>query len=633
MSTMNIVREGNEGVGMRTETHTKATSSSRRLVDALECFRRERNVVKGPEKWATYDAWAEAARHAFDGVDESKASDSTFDYLKFMRQFAIMAYLANVKFSRHSTEEKFAVLKFLREQRANPKDVSWYLDNANRPKVRGVNVPGVGTAALFYFLMELRPDRYASWSSMAYSSLAKVGLHSGPNPTTLTLANYNDCQAKQDIVRDKMRELGIGQSAVDSSDADYITVNEFLWFVADHGRDISCGETSKVNDGDIHTTHESIGSLETFVLAFAAALERSGLTYDLTLIGRFVAALLSKPFVVLTGLSGSGKTKLAQAFTQWLVGENTCRLIPVGADWMNNEKLLGYPNALDATNYVMSDTGVLRFLMEANERPELPYFLILDEMNLSHVERYFADFLSAMESGVDIRLYDGQPRRASDGTPIPSVLTFPKNLFVIGTMNVDETTHAFSPKVLDRAQVIEFRVDERQMSSFLDAPKKPNLALLKSRGNAYAADFLRLHQTSFPLDAADRNEIAGMLKEFFPILSELGAEFAFRTAIEIFQFCGYARQAGLSVEETIDAAILQKLLPKLHGSRRRLTRSLEAFWALCLKGECAATLADFCRQGTSGAIAEVARFPGSAEKIRRMYKSAEENGYASYAEA
>ena len=94
---------------------------------------------------------------------------------------------------------------------------------------------------------------------------------------------------------------------------------------------------------------------------------------------------------------------------------------------------------------VYQSTPAYELIKNAEDDSENPYFLILDEMNLSHVERYFADFLSAIESGEEIPLYGNNDK-----------LTLPDNLFIIGTVNVDETTYMFSPKVLDRANTIEF---------------------------------------------------------------------------------------------------------------------------------------------------------------------------------
>ncbi len=203
------------------------------------------------------------------------------------------------------------------------------------------------------------------------------------------------------------------------------------------------------------TTKVSLPDVHFHLNQFKSDISISGLSYSSKLILRFCASLITKPFVILTGLSGSGKTKLAQAFVKWICqDEIQYRLIPVGADWTNREPLLGYPNALKPEEYVKPDSGVLDLIIHANSNPELPYFLILDEMNLSHVERYFADFLSAMESKEKIPLYP----EGTVNNGVPSNLHLPANLFIIGTVNIDETTNMFSPKVLDRANTIEFRV-------------------------------------------------------------------------------------------------------------------------------------------------------------------------------
>ncbi|MBL0267675.1 MAG: hypothetical protein IPP99_03105 [Chitinophagaceae bacterium] len=139
---------------------------------------------------------------------------------------------------------------------------------------------------------------------------------------------------------------------------------------------------------------------------FRKACDSVGFSIENLFLTRLVASLLTKPFVILSGLSGSGKTKLAQNFVKWICQDPSqyC-IIPVGADWTNREPLLGYPNALKPEEYVKPESGVLDLIMRASEQTDLPHFLILDEMNLSHVERYFADFLSTMESQESIPLY------------------------------------------------------------------------------------------------------------------------------------------------------------------------------------------------------------------------------------
>jgi len=142
------------------------------------------------------------------------------------------------------------------------------------------------------------------------------------------------------------------------------------------------------------------------------AISRCGLRTAPGFLLRVVASLASKPFLILTGTSGTGKTKVAQALARWLTtDQQSYQLIPVGADWTGNDNIVGYPDGLDATAYIGKPT--LELIWHAAENRDLPHFLILDEMNLSHVERYFADLLSAIESGEPVPLYSGSRRKLS----------------------------------------------------------------------------------------------------------------------------------------------------------------------------------------------------------------------------
>ncbi|SFO39176.1 5-methylcytosine-specific restriction endonuclease McrBC, GTP-binding regulatory subunit McrB [Algoriphagus ornithinivorans] len=364
-------------------------------------------------------------------------------------------------------------------------------------------------------------------------------------------------------------------------------------------------------------------------------IENSGevnLIFNPLLIKRFATSLISKQFLILTGLSGSGKTKLAQSFVKWISSDsNQYRIIPVGADWTNREPLLGYPNALNPKEYVKPENGALDLLIEANENPYLPFFLILDEMNLSHVERYFADFLSAMESGEEIFLHSGTESISG----IPSKIKIPKNLFIIGTVNIDETTHMFSPKVLDRANTVEFRITPDEMSSFLNQIREINMENLESKGAGMAKSFLEMAlDKSIPNE--EMEEVKAELGKFFAELKKVGAEFGYRSATEILKLIDRLGKidSGLSQEEKLDITIIQKLLPKLHGSRRKLVPVLTSLANLCLKDS-------FKPENENASVEnkvfeaqlDQIKYPISYEKLSRMHKAAIENGFASFAEA
>jgi len=356
---------------------------------------------------------------------------------------------------------------------------------------------------------------------------------------------------------------------------------------------------------------------------------KSGLIFSDTLINRFVSSLFTKPFVLLTGLSGSGKTKIAQSFVQWICQDKSqYKIIPVGADWTNREPLLGYPNGLNQEEYITPDSGALNLIITAAkiENAHKPYFLILDEMNLSHVERYFADFLSIMESDDRINLYTGNERIDLEGNLITNEIFWPKNLFIIGTVNIDETTYMFSPKVLDRANTIEFRVDSSNLKKFFEKPMKIDLSLIESKGAEMAENFLEIAQ-----DKEIQNEeiYKEAFLKFFEELKKVGAEFGYRTATEMLLLIKKLKTfSDLSDEKCLDIAIMQKLLPKLHGSRSKIVKVLDALILLCLKEGQEFSIAK-CDEVLETNII----YPISYEKLIRMYKNVLDNGFTSYAEA
>jgi len=356
----------------------------------------------------------------------------------------------------------------------------------------------------------------------------------------------------------------------------------------------------------------------------------TGLLYSDSLIKRFAFSLMSKRFIILSGLSGSGKTQLALVFANALVKnkeEQMC-VVSVGADWTNHEPLLGFPNALQEGKYVMPETGVLDLLIEANkeENADRPFFLILDEMNMSYVERYFADFLSAMESGEKISLWNNEDTEENDD--VPQKIALPKNLFIIGTINVDETTYMFSPKVLDRANVIEFKISSSEMADFLGNLRDINRDGIVAKAAGMGASFVEIANKK---DLAKDDAAVTTLKNYFDELKSVNAEFGYRSATEIFRFICQAKanddtEEVMKENEILDAAIVQKLLPKLHGSRKKLEPVLQRLWALCFDG------ADKDLNINEANVGK-AKYKESADKIRRMYESANANGFTSFAEA
>ena len=375
----------------------------------------------------------------------------------------------------------------------------------------------------------------------------------------------------------------------------------------------------------LNKTRFDLGAFQALENAFSEA----GLLLDPVAIRRFSVSLLSKKFCILTGLAGSGKTKIAEAFAMWLCASPAqYRIVAVGADWTSNENLLGYADALQTGVYRPPVNGALELILRAHADTTNPYFLILDEMNLSHVERYFADFLSAMESsnaplslhGVEAGLQAGGVGGAG-GVEVPSSVALPDNLFIIGTVNVDETTYMFSPKVLDRANVIEFRATAAQMGAFLDDPAGIDLDGLASQGAGFATAFVARAQADADISALVDTQGAAVapklkadLLQVFDALVGVGAEFGFRTAKEIARFMVIHKElSGLDwqYKDALDAQVVQKLMPKLHGSARKLDAVLKALDTFATQHALVLT----------------------GEKVKRMQERLVRDGFTSFAEA
>jgi MoxR-like ATPase len=332
---------------------------------------------------------------------------------------------------------------------------------------------------------------------------------------------------------------------------------------------------------------------------------------------RYVNSLLAKPFVILTGCSGTGKTQIARRLAGYLEkkiidGTTNCLFVPVGADWTDNTKILGYYNPLadkGAGDYVKTD--VVRFIEQAVANPEIPFFLILDEMNLSHVERYFSDFLSMME----LQDYNNPDRSVSFDLPNYGRLEMPKNLFITGTVNIDETTYMFSPKVLDRANVIEFKPEKKDILANLLS--NTNDSELKLADEGIAEGFLQLANDirckDIPADLTLALEkVKLILDSFYVELEKCDFEFAYRTVKEIrlYAIATYETAEGETPSATniADVQILQKILPKIHGNRKQIGELLDNLQKIC----------------------DEKNLPLCGEKIRQMKNRLERFQYASF---
>ena len=288
-------------------------------------------------------------------------------------------------------------------------------------------------------------------------------------------------------------------------------------------------------------------------------VQKTGLVIEPRLLRRYHAALRARGFAVLAGLSGAGKTWLTRVYAE-AVGARYL-LCAVAPNWTGPEDLLGHLNPLTGTFHATSFTHFLEkagqewLVARGQGRMARAYHLVLDEMNLARVEHYFARFLSAME----VRAQSADGCAGVELCPGRTVLLTP-NLRFVGTVNVDETTHGFSDKVFDRAQLVE-----------IEAPRTLIAGRLGEAPHAQA--LLAVWDAVQPV-----------------------APFAFRVLDDVSAYLQEAVAAGATWQEALDEQVLQKVLPKIRGNEPRVGTALQALQDACaelpLSRERAAVMAE-----------------------------------------
>ncbi|ENV43439.1 McrB family protein [Acinetobacter schindleri] len=373
----------------------------------------------------------------------------------------------------------------------------------------------------------------------------------------------------------------------------------------------------------ISFSDELNGDYHKSVSYIQAHLVEKDILYPRHIIENYLTLLRTKDLIILAGDSGSGKTNLVKSFAKAVGGKSI--IVPVKPNWTSSEDLLGYYNPLEK-KYLA--TPFLEALLEAQQHPEIPYFICLDEMNLARVEYYFADFLSLLETRdedpeislyaedesahvlselkavVDIiqstkekysqegvinfiellkdeklnsqlRLafgfsdkdslikYHSEIRRMLSAVmTMPSSIKMPANVHIIGAINIDETTHYLSPKILDRAHIMRFEspllsdwdeILEEVAGYEFDDVSKPLIFDVNALG----------YRENYP--KFDRNNpfcklFIDLNKEFF---HKLGIEFGMRTIRQGLNYLALFHDVNSDEELAINNFLLHKVLPKL----------------------------------------------------------------------
>ena len=367
------------------------------------------------------------------------------------------------------------------------------------------------------------------------------------------------------------------------------------------------------------TIKEKVAAIKSYIAA-------RGFNYEGDLIENFYLSLKSKPFVILAGTSGTGKTRLVKLFAEAIGAQ--MKLVPVRPDWSDSSDLFGHT---DLSND-FHPGAIIDFIKQAEWNKDTPHFICLDEMNLARVEYYLSDILSIIETRdrksngrieTDPLLDETYFKRTEDQKKYGRVY-LPDNLYIIGTVNMDETTFPFSKKVLDRANTIEF-----SFVNLMSRPTAGGTASAQKLDNSFLkTDYLYLSECD------DEDLIDGVcfnLEELNQILLKANLHVGYRVRDEISFYMMNNKNADLLTEEAaFDHEIMQKILPRIQGSSAAIK---DVFSELFIK--CAGDYSGFAgaaayEQMVTFLDSKPCKYPNSAKKIAFMMRRYEEDGFTSY---
>ena len=316
----------------------------------------------------------------------------------------------------------------------------------------------------------------------------------------------------------------------------------------------------------------------------------------------YLTALRTKPFMLLAGISGTGKSRIVREMAKacWTpeedeYGKNCPRnfcMVQVKPNWHDSSDLIGYVSRINGEKYVVGP--FLRFIAKAMQDPKRPYFLCLDEMNLAPVEQYFAEYLSVIESrklqdghietdpivpfenteaygSLIDQLFDSDEERKAYKTEEGGKrLTIPENLFVVGTVNMDETTFSFSRKVLDRAMTIE--MNEVDLKGGLEAGGSAEFGYIGEDLMGDAAEGKDIYADNQTLC----DDIITYLGKVNEILEGTPFKIAYRTRNEFLLYAVNRLHFATDSElwQTLDEMTSMKILSRIEGDNERCERVL-----------------------------------------------------------
>lgn len=366
----------------------------------------------------------------------------------------------------------------------------------------------------------------------------------------------------------------------------------------------------------------------------------------------YLTALRTKPFMLLAGISGTGKSRIVREMAKacWKEGDpeygknhprNFC-MVQVKPNWHDSSELIGYVSRLNGEKFVVGP--FLRFLAAALKEPEVPYFLCLDEMNLAPVEQYFAEYLSVIESrklkpdgtittdpiieyentdaygSLIDQLFDTpEERKAYKTDEGGKRLTIPQNLFVVGTVNMDETTFSFSRKVLDRAMTIE--MNEVDLHGGLERGTGNEIGYIGNSIIGDAAEGCDIYEDN--RDLCD--QVLAYLEQVNAILEGTPFKIAYRTRNEFLMYAVNRKALAPDSQlwQTLDEMTSMKILSRIEGDEERTKKVLDGLKDL-VEEQIVAKIGENA-DGTSALPSSI-----SAKKIDEMLTKLRATGFTSY---
>ncbi len=592
-SAFNAYREFLEWRETQNKTKDEPPPSANvdRLDIALRLFDKER------EESDRHSKYADLAREWFRDYTPQKLKD---DFATFQKDLIWSGMVRAQVTKDYAHVDKLAEL--LDELKRDPRPVSYYLDETFKTKLNAC--PGIGIGTVIDMLMKMHPDEYCAYTDMMHGSLKTLGLLSMDASTKLTPENYRVAMGLYEKIRQRMKQLGVHLTRGDNKDdPDFLTVNAFLWFVKENENLIKEEVMSK--------KLKRVNSKEK-IKKGSRKLEDAFKSDEM--LKRLAAALRTKPFAILAGHSGTGKSQLVRRLAymtcnnELLVKEgegktapgNYC-MVQVKPNWHDSTDLLGYYSEMGGRHFV--NTSFVQFICKAYAYPDTPFFVCLDEMNLAPVEQYFAEYLSAVESmekkddvwvtdplvevdktgekdadGKDKVNLDILEQVMNGATSTEAAewiqkhgLTIPKNLFVVGTVNMDETTCQFSRKVLDRAMTL--LMNKVKFASMTTSKKPSEEGLLDEDG------------LKFFLEGVEKGNVGQNESELLDGVNEPLANTAFVVAYRFANEYALYEAALAELEKfdlasadeakkkefasrALDHVVLMKLLPRIHGEAK-----------------------------------------------------------------